>query len=754
MTAGHAQINIGAIDTPGAFINHMKCLQSVSFDSGATPAYIDSYGYPVGNLPANVGGTILLPSGFCGNSVDWVVKWPSTRNVKFVINTAVTVQSASGASVTGGSNSALAITSTGVDGRVVFRFNDYVGADISFYFRGSTGFIFGGTGELAMLRASDEAAYDAGEYFTPEFIAELQELNPKVIRTMGWVNSGDQNVCTLAGYDSRMKPANVSWHSANWISTHWVGTISGTDNKTCSAATDTPESWTHLEQFQGLISAGTVVTPSNTANNGSGKVRITVNSTATLSSGQEVWIFGVNGTTEANGIHTITVVDSTHIDLDANYVNSWQTSGSAVVSTQKIDVGGRGAKWLANSQGVPWYPGGGTSGYPTTNTPSSFTYDALLDRVLWSSNGYSWSVPIEVQVQLANRVQCDLWVILPANASDDYVTQTVQYVADNLDAGLGATFEYDNEVWNFRFPQTQLAFQRGLILGFPASNDRPSHGWYGLRFRQIMEIVTDTWGARPSLKRIMAFQNAGSVSDVQTYRAEGTDLVTSNSAYNAWVGVSYNAAPDRPIDFCDALSPAHYYRGATMNNGAFYDSMPTANKTALQDALTAYNSGDTATALAWLDDDIRQGTRTDDGNPHTLKWYRDSAYSKWEGLAADYDHVTVEPYEGGLEIVPPTEAQLTTLGITVSGSAATAATAAAALVEDYKNSEYAFDLVQDQFKDFLALPHSRTPSWLSMTGRNQWSLRPGDIFSEPYQTYDGFAHFNNNPLSRRWVLSF
>jgi hypothetical protein len=66
-----------------------------------------------------------------------------------------------------------------------------------------------------------------------------------------------------------------------------------------------------------------------TADNGSGKVRIEVASTASWSTGDKVLIASVGGTTEANGNQVVTVVDATHLDLTAvNFVNPWTSGGT------------------------------------------------------------------------------------------------------------------------------------------------------------------------------------------------------------------------------------------------------------------------------------------------------------------------------------------------------------------------------------------------------------------------------------------
>jgi len=70
------------------------------------------------------------------------------------------------------------------------------------------------------------------------------------------------------------------------------------------------------------------------ANNGSGLIRLTVASTAGFSTGGQVSIAGIVGTTEANNIWIITVVDGTHFDLqNSSFQNAYVSGG--VVGNEK-----------------------------------------------------------------------------------------------------------------------------------------------------------------------------------------------------------------------------------------------------------------------------------------------------------------------------------------------------------------------------------------------------------------------------------
>jgi len=70
-------------------------------------------------------------------------------------------------------------------------------------------------------------------------------------------------------------------------------------------------------------------------------------------------------------------------------------------------------------------------------------------------------VPLELMVDLANRLKSDVWFCMPHLVDDDYVKQFAQYVNTNLDKSVKAWVEYSNEVWNTIFKQTKYAAKEG-----------------------------------------------------------------------------------------------------------------------------------------------------------------------------------------------------------------------------------------------------------------------------------------------------
>ncbi len=88
--------------------------------------------------------------------------------------------------------------------------------------------------------------------------------------------------------------------------------------------------------FQQMVAVATV---SGAANNGAGKVRLTVNSTANMLDNQTWFFASIGGTTEANGTHRIDVVDATHVDLpDVVFATPYTAGGYGTVPATIKDL--------------------------------------------------------------------------------------------------------------------------------------------------------------------------------------------------------------------------------------------------------------------------------------------------------------------------------------------------------------------------------------------------------------------------------
>ena len=58
-------------------------------------------------------------------------------------------------------------------------------------------------------------------------------------------------------------------------------------------------------------------------------------------------------------------------------------------------------------------------------------------------------------MQLANTLHTNVWISVPAHATDDYVRQLATLLKNGLASDLKIYLEYSNEVWNTSFEQNR-----------------------------------------------------------------------------------------------------------------------------------------------------------------------------------------------------------------------------------------------------------------------------------------------------------
>ncbi|WP_157970861.1 hypothetical protein [Pseudogemmobacter bohemicus] len=119
---------------------------------------------------------------------------------------------------------------------------------------------------------------------------------------------------------------------------------------------------------------------------------------------------------------------------------------------------------------------------------------------------YTWTrrgVPIEVVVQLANRLEADPWITLPHMGSDALFGEMAQVVARDLAPGRVAWVEYSNEVWNWQFGQAAWADQQAKARWGDGG------GWlafYALRAAEAMAIWAGEIADPARLVRVLSTQ--------------------------------------------------------------------------------------------------------------------------------------------------------------------------------------------------------------------------------------------------------
>lgn len=115
------------------------------------------------------------------------------------------------------------------------------------------------------------------------------------------------------------------------------------------------------------------------------------------------------------------------------------------------------------------------------------------------------AVPFEVQVALANKVGCDLWINIPHLASDALVRTMLTYARDKLNKKQRLTVEWSNEIFNGDdkegFPQSLWAAAKGRELWGDIPDPRMQY--QGYRSAQIAAIVKEVFAEQPDRARMV-----------------------------------------------------------------------------------------------------------------------------------------------------------------------------------------------------------------------------------------------------------
>lgn len=123
-----------------------------------------------------------------------------------------------------------------------------------------------------------------------------------------------------------------------------------------------------------------------------------------------------------------------------------------------------------------------TNGSPVT----SWAGRPVLEDYTWVRRG----VPLEVMIELANRVGADPWFNMPHAADDDYAERFAEMVLERLDPRLDVYVEYSNELWNYGFPQTRWAVEQARARWGETAGDDAWMQFAGARAAEMMRA----WG--------------------------------------------------------------------------------------------------------------------------------------------------------------------------------------------------------------------------------------------------------------------
>lgn len=138
----------------------------------------------------------------------------------------------------------------------------------------------------------------------------------------------------------------------------------------------------------------------------------------------------------------------------------------------------------------------------TRNPVYAWEDRASIDQASWGGAEGIRGAPIEVMIELANRLHADPWFSMPHAATDDFIRRFAEYTRAHLDPTLKVYVEYTNEAWNGIFNQHAYMKQQGRNLD-PDPN-QAAYKYYSQRSVEVFKIWEQAYGGKERLVRVLS----------------------------------------------------------------------------------------------------------------------------------------------------------------------------------------------------------------------------------------------------------
>jgi len=150
----------------------------------------------------------------------------------------------------------------------------------------------------------------------------------------------------------------------------------------------------------------------------------------------------------------------------------------------------------------------GTNGSTIQNFSQWKTLSSATQTVIDLGLGEHGSgVAFEYMVDLGNALDADMWINLPAEASDAFMTSAATLIRDRLEPGRKLYIEYSNEIWNGQFLQGIFIQQQGETLGL-GTGFTAKLNYQARRSKEMFAIFETVFGGTSRLVRVLAGQAA------------------------------------------------------------------------------------------------------------------------------------------------------------------------------------------------------------------------------------------------------
>jgi hypothetical protein len=308
-----------------------------------------------------------------------------------------------------------------------------------------------------------------------------------------------------------------------------------------------------------------------------GNIRLTVASTASMTTGEMRTVSLVTGTVEANGVWPITVIDGTHVDLDGStFVNAW-VSGGTVSGQSTMQVSGTlppvGAQLVGLNNQPSGFNGFNTPiGYVTSVGASSITFDATpTNASTWAGNSSAATLTLVGSTVSVTYTTADRNAIVLSTTGTipaPLVAGTVYYVRTGGAGGTpfqlaatpgGAAIDFSAGSQS----GTHTAVQ--VIALSPATGD--IHNDYGTAASNLGQLLQSKYGvADPKNQNEYKFAIGvqGGIANFYPSNTAGSDPRATSKHLVLTSGDPANMTKL----YASHISPANYYSVSAYGSGA------------------------------------------------------------------------------------------------------------------------------------------------------------------------------------------
>ena len=130
----------------------------------------------------------------------------------------------------------------------------------------------------------------------------------------------------------------------------------------------------------------------------------------------------------------------------------------------------------------------------TRNPAEKWEQRPTLDKATWGGIYGSRGAPLEIQIELANRLKANPWLNVPHAADDDYMKKFAQMVKERLSPELTPHIEYTNEAWNANFVHNEYMQKMGIAQQLDQDALLAGYKYYAKRSVEFFDIWEDVYG--------------------------------------------------------------------------------------------------------------------------------------------------------------------------------------------------------------------------------------------------------------------